>query len=166
MSRFITGNSTLTQVKKKYFKLDDNELYIDSNGDFLLCPRNFLTDNYTIPFGNRVAEDVRPSHFHDLFCRYHRKIKVVKPIQELQDLGILHITNNEVICNDIPIEFLEITNKITRKDANDTFLRMMKATHNISNFKMFIYRIGVALNLNWWLKGSRPLKQEMIYVAL
>ena len=78
MGKFLTGKARLQQTdRKRYWKLLDNEVYKDDNGDIYLTPRNMLSDNYTIPMfvaplaGSPVDFDTRCSHAHDLLCYTH-----------------------------------------------------------------------------------------------
>ena len=83
MGRFITANSRIEQTNMPgYWKTIDNELYLDDSGELILTPRYLWSDGYTFPawtapiLGDKQKWDVRAAHGHDLFCRFHEKIKV------------------------------------------------------------------------------------------
>ena len=60
---------------------ETNQLFYNK-GKLYLVPRNTVTDNYTIPLGiNKSKWDTRPSHLHDIGCKYHQVILVDLPLE-------------------------------------------------------------------------------------
>lgn len=173
MGRFITAKARIEQTENGYWKTLDNELYLDDDGALYITPRFFWSDGYTFPpiltvfLGDKHYWDVRAAHGHDLFCRFHERIKVNMSIALLKMKGYLrtHIDkygNPMVICEDIPLEYLDVE-KVKKKWADDCFKRMMLAV-NIPRSKANIIRFGVTFNLNWYLKtGKRSILTFDIY---
>ena len=82
--KWLTHKSRLEQTDEcNDWILLDNEIYKDDDGSIYLTPRNYKTDNYTVPDwiawlgGSKSKWDVRPSHIHDFGCQYHQLIKIV-----------------------------------------------------------------------------------------
>ena len=156
MGQFITENVRIEQTNKLgYFKTLDNELFMDDDGTLILTPRYFWTDGYTFPrlvmviLGDKNRYNVRPAHGHDLFCRFHQCIKVKLSLTQLRMMGLLREHNGKTVCEDIPLEHLEITS-ISKWDADETFKRMMKACE-INSITRNIIRFGVIFNIGWFL---------------
>ena len=174
MCKFLTGKARIQQVERKgYWRLLDNEVYKDDNGDIHLTPRNMLTDNYTIPLwidlfvGSPVDFDTRCSHAHDLQCYSHEALLVNLTEEELKEKGYLRYSekNKMWICEDVPPEFLS-TRKISKLGANNMLFRSMRAA-GIPLWDRIKVRIGVSFNLNWfiykWLGKTFDLDLEKIY---
>lgn len=169
MGRFITENSRIEQVDTPgYWKTIDNELYLDDNGELYLTPRYFWSDGYTFPrifmlfLGDKQYWDVRAAHGHDLFCRFHQRIRVCMSLTQLKQKEYLRIHKDKVILEDIPIEYLEIE-KISKTWADNCFKRMMIAC-DLPKSKINMIRFGVFFNLNWWLKtGKKSILEYNIY---
>lgn len=171
MGFFITGKARIEQTEKNgYWKLIDNELYVDNDGTMLLTPRRFWSDSYTFPgfimplLGDKNKFDVRGAHQHDLACRFHQLLVVNLTLTELKHKRLIkyHDRKNIVICEDIPTKYLQIKD-ITKKNADDLLKRMM-LTSNIDENICNIVRFGVNFNLNWYIKtGKRSLATYKIY---
>ena len=168
MGYFITARSRIEQTDKMgYWRTLDNELYMDDDGSITITPRYLWTDGYTFPqlamaiLGDKNKHDVRPSHGHDLFCRYHEQIKVTLSLAQLRMLGYLKEHNGKIICEDIPNSFLEIT-PISKFDADNKFKRMM-VTCSMPEFVIKLIRFGVVFNINWLKTGKKSLKEYKLY---
>lgn len=174
MGKFLTGKARLQQTdRKRYWRLLDNEIYKDDNGDIHITPRNMLSDNYTIPLwidllvGSPVDFDTRCCHLHDLQCYSHETLIVTLTEEELIKKGYLRYSekNKMWICEDIPPKFL-ILRKISKLGANNMLFRSMKAA-GVSLWDRIKVRLGVVFNLNWfiykWLKKTFELDLERIY---
>ena len=156
--KWLTGNSRLEKSDKpnKWY-LIDNELFQDKDGTIYLIPRNYETDNYTIPDwiawlgGNKSKWSVRPSHLHDFGCQLHELIKVRLTEQQLRKLHYLRVHNDKLICEDIPPKFLELV-PVTKWEIDCLFKRAMKATKTIPPRVYNLYRCGVFFNLGWLVK--------------
>lgn len=158
MGKFLTGVARIQQTdKKRVWKVLDNELYMDDDGTIYLVPRNFYTDNYTIPTwiawlgGSPVDNDVRGSHLHDLCCDCHSAIKVNLTTDELLKLDLLRCKSKTGmwICENIPEQYLEIIPK-TKKEANDLLYRCMKAAGSAKRDR-YVTRAGVCFNIGWFI---------------
>lgn len=155
MTRFFTDKSRLEQTNEpnKWLMLD-NELYYDNDGKIYLTPRNYITDNYTIPDwiawlgGNKSKYDVRPAHLHDFVCQYHQAIRVKLNEVGLRKMRLLKTFNNKVVCENIPIQFLELV-PFTKWEADCLFKRAMKSTKTIPARVYNLYRGGVFFNFGW-----------------
>ena len=168
MGRFITAKARIEQTELGYWKTLDNELYLDDDGSLYLVPRYFWSDGYTFPgfimmlLGDKHKYDVRAAHGHDLFCRFHERIKVCMSLTTLKLKGYLRLYDDKVICEDIPLEFLDIQ-RVSKTWADDCFKRMMIACE-IPKDKINIIRFGVFFNLNWYLKtGKKSILEYNIY---
>lgn len=139
-----------------------NQLYWDDKYNVLyLVPRNLVTDNYTIPFGiNKSKWDIRPSHLHDIGCKYHKLIVVDLPIYTIVD-KYLYSSDGNIYCKDIPIEYLKVVS-IKYNDNNNLFYRAM-IDCNINKFSSSIYRIGVQFNIGWFLNKPPTINLSKIY---
>ena len=173
-ARFITSKARIEQTDiPGYWKTIDNELFLDSDSQLYLTPRYLYSDGFTYPkiimaiLGDKHYLDVRCAHGHDLFCRFHQRIRVNKSLTVLKMEGYLrtHIDNKGnslVVCEDIPIEYLEVET-ISKKWADDCFKRMLLSC-NVSQKQANILRIGVIFNLNWYLKtGKKSILEYDIY---
>ena len=168
MSYFITAKSRIEQTDKDgYWKLIDNELYLSNNNELTITPRYFWTDGYTFPLfiipfiGDKNKYDVRPAHGHDLFCRFHQKIKVNLSLIQLKQKGILHEHKGMIVCEDIPEEYLSIE-KISKFESNN-LLREMMLTCDIPRKTCNIVRFGTIFNINWINTGKKSLKDYRIF---
>ena len=155
MGRWLTDNSRLEKSDKpnKWFLLD-NELYQDDDGSIYLAPRNYETDNYSIPdwiawiAGNKSKYDPRPAHIHDFGCQYHQLLKLKINEAGLRRLRLLRVHKAKLICEDIPTRFLFLV-PIDKWELDCLFKRMMKATKTIPPKAYNTYRCGVFLNTGW-----------------
>ena len=168
MCRFITAKARIEQTENGYWKTLDNELFLDDDGSLYLVPRYFWSDGYTFPgiimafLGDKHFWDVRPAHGHDLFCRFHQRIKVGMSLSWLKMNNYLRLHDNKVICEDIPIEYLIIEN-VSKTWTDNCFKRMMKSV-NIPKLQRNIIRFGVFFNFNWYLKtGKKSILSFDIY---
>ena len=140
---------------------ETNQLFC-SNGVVYLIPRNTVTDNYTIPFGiNKTRWDTRPSHLHDIGCRYHKVLVVDLPLDVIYS-DYLYIEDNKVRCKDIPIDNI-IVKGISFKECNDLLYKAMMALGNIPKPICKLYRLGVNFNLNWLFTNNNLLYINTIY---
>lgn len=152
-SRIEQGNDT------NDWYLLDNELFEDEDGSIYLTPRNYKTDNYTIPDwiawlgGNKSKWDVRPSHIHDFGCQFHQLLKVNLTEQELIKAKILRLHKTKIVCDDIPREYLSIV-PVTKWQIDCLFKRAMKATGTIPARIYNLFRGGVFFNFGWL--GKHP----------
>lgn len=155
MTRWFTDKSRLEQTNEpnKWLMLD-NELYYDNDGKIYLTPRNYITDNYTIPDwiawlgGNKSKYDVRPAHLHDFVCQYHQAIRVKLNEVQMRKMHYLKTFNNKIVCENIPIQFLELI-PFTKWEADCLFKRAMKSTKTIPAKIYNLYRGGVFFNFGW-----------------
>ncbi len=166
MGKFLTAEARTRQIneRKKWVTLD-NLLYEYDDGVVELTPRLLETDNYTFPkilaliTGDKSEYDVRPSHPHDLKCRYHKRIIVTLSSQELIDLGYLREHYDPVlhevyfVCDDIPAEYLSIET-VTKWDCDCQFKEMILATGNVKKWRAGMYRSGVFFNASWLWTGK------------
>ena len=163
---FLTGSAKIQQLDKKgMYRLCANELYKDEDGTIYLAWRNFQTDNFT--WINSNDWDTRCSHINDIGCKYHQIVKVNLNETKLKEKGILQISpysSNELICNDIPKEYLEVI-KASGHKINNMFYRMLKAADcpKTPKFIQILYRCGVALNFKWFISGKKKINLEKIY---
>lgn len=168
MTRFFTDKSRLEQTNEpnKWLMLD-NELYYDDDGKIYLTPRNYITDNYTIPDwiawlgGNKSKYDVRPAHLHDFVCQFHQAIRVKLNEVGLRKIRLLKTFNNKVVCENIPIQFLELV-PFTKWEADCLFKRAMKSTKTIPARVYNLYRGGVFFNFGW-LGNHKAFDLNKIY---
>lgn len=157
---WLTSRSRLEQAEEQNgWYLLDNELFQDKDGSIYITPRNYKTDNYTIPDwvawlgGNKSKWDVRPSHLHDFGCQYKQLIRVKLTDEELRRMRYLRVFNDKLICEDIPRKFLELI-PVTKWQIDCIFKRAMKATDNIPARVYNLYRCGVFFNVGWL--GNHP----------
>lgn len=163
MGKFLTRPSEIEQVAKmNKYKLLDNELYLDDDGSLYLAWRGYLTDNFTWLRSNNW--DIRCSHIHDVGCQYHQLVKVALPLWALKKLGYLVETEDGLLCNDIPPEYLKVVD-VSKKEVNDLFYRMMRDADCPPTPKVIqlLYRAGVALNIGWYRSGKERIKLDELY---
>lgn len=167
---FLTSKSRIQQTNKDgYWKLVDNELYIDNNGKVMITPRYLWTDGYTFPgliipfIGDKNKFDVRPAHAHDLMCRFHERLIVNLSVKQLMEMSLLREYKNLIICEDIPLNYISIE-KVTKEHC-DNLLKEMMLSCNISKWTSNIVRFGVRFNLNWYLRtGKKSLSEYNIFI--
>ena len=134
--------------------LAENELYQDSDGSIYLVPKNYISDNYTIPDwvawlgGNKSKFDSRPAHIHDFGCQFHQLIKVTLTVNELLQMGFLVYENGYYTCKNIPVEYLTLV-PVTKWEIDCLFKRAMKATGFIPAKTYNLFRCGVFFNVGW-----------------
>lgn len=163
--RWITAHSRLEQVDEDLYELIDNELYEDVDGTLYLAPRGTVTDNFTRPFGNKQKYDVRPSHVHDIGCRYKQLIVVDRTVDTLIASGLLQgRENKKIILEDVPKDWLKIIN-VTKFEVDNLFKRMCEAA-NMPKSAVWLYRAGVFCNVGWLWSGKEKIKKENIYIVL
>lgn len=170
MMKWITDNSRLEKLSEaNKWLMVDNELFQDEDGSIYLTPRNYKTDNYTIPDwvawlgGNKSKWDVRPSHLHDFGCQYHQLIKVNINESTLRKLRYLRVHKNKLVCEDIPMKFLSLI-PVTKWEIDCLFKRAMKATKIIPARVYNLYRGGVFFNFGW-LGNHPPFDLSKIYTV-
>ena len=170
MGRFLTSTERIERYDDGLYIILDNMLYQDDNGTIYLVPRNFVTDNYSIPnwtawiVGDSAERDLRPSWIHDFICAYHKAIKVKLTRADLINKGYYHPhysayrDKGYLVCEDIPKRYLELV-PFTKGEANDLLGRAMEGL-KVPRRKAI--RIGVAFNFNWyWTK--KPYHWGMLY---
>lgn len=163
MGQFLTSASRVEQLPRKtMYRLLDNELYQDDDGSIYLAWRNYETDNFT--WLNHSGYDIRCSHIHDICCEYHQIIKVKLTKSELETIGYLRYYKGKTVCENIPINFLEVLS-ISRLNSNNIFYRMLKSADNPKTPKhiQLLYRAGVSLNVKWLFTGKRKINLNTIY---
>ncbi|MCD7740030.1 MAG: hypothetical protein LUH11_01590 [Candidatus Gastranaerophilales bacterium] len=164
MTIFLTSASRIEQLnKKRMYRLIDNELYQDDDGSIYLAWRGYTTDNFT--WINSNCWDIRCSHIHDVGCQYHRLVKINLIENELYRLGLLHAHGGMIVCEDIPLEYLEVVD-ITGHEVNNLFYRMLRDADNPPTPKTVqcLYRAGVSLNLKWFRTVKNDLDLNKIYI--
>jgi hypothetical protein len=166
--KFLTASSRFEQLPvPEKWKLLDNQLYLDDNGDIILCPRNYITDGFTIPnllsviAGTKMQYDTRASSQHDFECSYGKVIKVHLTEQELLNMKLLHVYNGMFVCEDIPLEYLE-AQKTTFRETNARFARMLKTCKSISKLRYNLITKAVYFNVSWIL-AKHELNMDELY---
>lgn len=166
--KWLTDKTRLEQTHEpNQWIMLDNEVYQDDDGAIYITPRNYITDNYTIPDwiawlgGNKSKYDVRPSHLHDFVCQFKQAIRIKLSEFELRKLRYIHSHNNKIVCEDIPIKFLELI-PFTKWETDCLFKRAMKSTKTIPNWICNLYRGGVFFNFGW-LGGHKAFDLNKIY---
>lgn len=165
--KWITDGASLAKhlIPNKWV-MRHNEVFKDEDGTIYLVPRNYITDNYTIPdclawlAGSKSKYDARPAHIHDFACQFHQLIKIKLPEEEVNS-KYCYDDNGLYTCSDIPPEYLELV-PVTKWGADCLFKRAMKATGNISSYTYSIYRAGVFFNIGW-LGNHPPFDLTKIY---
>lgn len=167
--KFLTSDSRLEKMPApNKWKLADNELFQDLDGTIYLTPRNYVSDNYTIPDwiawlgGNKSKWDCRPAHIHDFGCQYHQLIKVIINEYTLRQMRLLRSYNNKIICEDIPQKYLCLV-LVTKWEIDCLFKRAMKASGSIPARVYNLYRGGVFFNFGW-LGNHPPYNMDNIYI--
>lgn len=172
MGFFITGKANIEQSDEngKWFT-ENNLLYMDYDSIIYLVPRGFKTDGYTIPDivawlgGSKMNLDIRPAILHDFNCYFHKDIIVKLTVPELRKMGLLiqdQQHKDELFCNDIPIEFLEVTD-ISFSETNNKFKRMLQSIKNISKLRIEAMYNAVNLNVTWLWTGKQEIELNNIY---
>lgn len=162
---WITDKSPILQsnIPNKVETLNNQVYY--NNGNAYLIPRGLISDNYTIPLGiNKSKLDVRPSHLHDIACKYHQLILIDLPIRYMEKnfLEDIEIDGNDItICRDIPIECLK-TIKVDFNTANNLLKEAMEDA-NIPKKYCRLYRFAVNFNLNWLFTGKDNINLDKLY---
>lgn len=158
MGRWLTDNSRLIKsARPNRWILLDNELYQDDDGAIYLAPRNYDTDNYSIPdwiaffAGNKSKWDVRPAHIHDFGCQFKQLLRVKINEASLRKLRLLRVHKDKLVCEDIPTKYLCLV-PVTKWEIDCMFKRMMKATKTIPAKVCNTYRAGVFCNIGWLTK--------------
>ena len=156
---FITGQTRMCHTGYNgTWRLLDNQLF-NYNGDVYIVPRNFYTDNYTIPNwiawlgGSKGGRDVRPSHFHDFGCDFHAMVLLTVSLKQLREEGLLRerLCDDGVvrlICDDLPLHYLRVV-KFSKRQVDDMLADMMLATGNITKSEAKKIRAGVFFNIGW-----------------
>lgn len=155
MGRWLTDESRLEKSPKpNRWYLLDNELYQDDDGAIYLAPRNYETDNYSIPdwiaflAGNKSKYDPRPAHIHDFGCQYHQLLRLKINESGLRRLRLLKVHKAKLVCEDIPTKLLCLV-PVDKWELDCLFKRMMKATRTIPKKACNTYRLGVFFNTGW-----------------
>lgn len=162
---FLTSPAVIKQlpIKGKY-KLCTNELFQDTDGSIYLTWRGFVTDNFTWLKTNKW--DIRCSHLHDVGCEYHQIVKVNLRVNDLQNKGLLIYVEklDSWFCKDIPTRYLKVVD-VTKKEINDMFYRALDCADcpKTPDIVKHLYRMGVALNINWYFTGKNPIDLNNLY---
>ena len=162
MTKWITSKAPTIQsnIPNKHMTLY-NQLYLLDDKVYLI-PKYTITDNYTIPFGiDKDKYDVRPSHLHDIGCKYHQLILVDLPLEDIVNKYI-YIIDTNIYCMDIPIKYLKVIN-ISFNNNNNILYNSMLDTNTIPKYICILYRIGVSLNINWLKTGKSNINLDNIY---
>lgn len=137
-----------------------NQIYY-YKGNAYLVPRGLISDNYTIPLGiNKSKWDVRPSHLHDIACKYHQVIMVNLSLPTIIDNYLVDVYDITV-AKDIPIEYLSVVN-INFNNTNNILKEAMKDS-NIPKKYCNLYRFAVNFNLNWLFTGKDKIDLNKLY---
>lgn len=166
MGKFITSHSRFEQTNiPEKWKLIDNQIYQDDDGTLYLCPRNYITDGFTIPSwlafiaGSKMKYDTRASSEHDFECSYHKVIVINITEQKLRSMGLLYAYNGLSVCDNIPLKFLSIKDT-TFLETNKRFLRMLQSVNNIPEWRIELMAKAVNLNASWlWVKHELDLNR-------
>lgn len=163
MGKFLTAAARIAQLPQKgMYKLIDNELFQDDDGNIYLAWRGFATDNFT--WINSSDWDIRCAHGHDVGCKYHQVVRVKLDRETLWKLGLLREHKGMIICEDIPEKFLEVVD-ITGHWINNFFYRMLKSADCPKTPKavQLAYRVGVTFNFNWFFTGKEKIVLKGLY---
>ena len=168
MGTFLTAHSRLEQLNyNEKWKLIDNQLYKDDDGTIYLCPRNYITDGFTIPngltivAGSKMNYDTRASSQHDFECSYHKVILVNVTEHRLRKMGLLTTANGINVCENIPLKYLTIKDT-TFSETNERFVRMLQSVNNIPTWRRFLIGKAVSLNIGW-LFSQRSYDKSKVY---
>lgn len=171
MAIFITGKAVLGQDDKqeKWITLH-NQLFADDDYNIYYVPRYFQTDGYSIPKclttigGSKMEYDIRPAIQHDFECKYHKAIKVKISFSQLKQKGLVReIEKNGIlltICENIPLEYLEVVN-VNFSQANNRFKRGLKAV-GLTKARINMMHFAVYFNFGW-LFSKKELDLEKLY---
>lgn len=163
MGRWITNKGSFIQSNyyNKIITLT-NQVYLDDDNTLYLVPCNTLTDNYTIPLGiNKDKYDSRPSHLHDIGCKYHKFIIIDLPLKELEEKYI-RVVKGKVYCKRIDTKYLKVVDTTFNK-CNNILYNSMVDTNNIPKYICKLYRLGVNCNLNWLFTGKENIEVDKLY---
>lgn len=158
---WLTDKSPILQsdIPNKVETLHNQIFY--HKGDAYLIPRGLISDNYTIPLGiNKSKWDVRPSHLHDIACKYHQVILINLSLPTIVDNYLIDI-HDTTVSKDIPIEYLSVVN-IGFNKTND-LLKEAMIDSNIPNRYCRLYRLAVNFNLNWLFTGKDKIDLNKLY---
>lgn len=162
-AKFLTSSSETKQLNEKgMFRLSHNELFRDEDGKIYLAWRGFKTDNFT--WIKKADWDIRCSHIHDVGCKYHQVVEVHLTEEQLCKKGYLVCVNGDVICKDIPYYYLKVVD-VTGNWINNLFYRMLKYADcpKTPKYIQLLYRVGVALNFNWFKSGKTKINLYKLY---
>lgn len=162
MGQFLTSASRIEQVGNRKYRLIDNELFKDDDGEIYLVWRNYITDNFT--WINSNGYDTRCAHIHDEGCQFKQIVRVKLNEGQLRLCRFLVTKDNKIICKNIPPRFLEVR-KVSGNWINNLFYRMLKSadTPKTPKYIQYLYRAGVALNFKWFLKRNKKIDLTKIY---
>lgn len=163
MGKFLTTSSIKQQLPQKgLYKLLTNELYQDDDGSIYLAWRGFQTDDFS--WLNAEDWDTRCAHGHDVGCKYHQVVRVKLSAAQLKTLGYLHTENGEVVCEDLPVELLKVKD-VSGHWINNLFYRMLRDADcpKTPICTQWLYRAGVAFNLNWFKSGKKKIELDKLY---
>ena len=167
---FLTSHSRFEQLNTpEKWKLIDNQLYKDDDGSIYLCPRNYITDGFTIPnflsvvAGSKMNYDTRASSQHDFECSYHCAIRVNMSEHRLRKMGLLTTSNGLNVCENIPQKYLTIQS-MTFEETNKRFVRMLQSVNNIPNWRRFLIGKAVSLNVAWLFSKHNYDKSKLYEV--
>lgn len=163
MGKFLTTSSAIEQTNKKgIYTLLGNELYKDDDGRIYLAWRGFRSDNFT--WINSSDWDIRCSHGHDVGCKYHQVVEVLLTEHELKQRWFIRYYGDHVYCVDIPKEYLKVKD-VSGNWINNLFFRMLRDANSPLTPKwiQYLYRAGVALNLNWFRTGKTKINLDKLY---
>ncbi len=161
--RFLTAASRIEQLpQKRMYRLLDNELYLDDDGSIYLAWRGYTTDNYT--WINASEYDIRCSHIHDVGCQYHQLVRVKATEWDLNRFGYLRLHKGKMVCENIPVEYLEAVD-VTGHEVNNLFYRMLRDADNPKTPKAVqcLYRAGVSFNLHWFTTGKEKIDLTRLF---
>ena len=157
MGKFLTAAARIAQLPQKgMYKLIDNELFQDDDGNIYLAWRGFTTDNFT--WINSADWDIRCAHGHDVGCKYHQVVRVKLNKKQLQMLRYLRVHKDKIVCENIAPKFLEVVD-VSGHWINNFFYRMLKAADcpKTPKYIQILYRCGVAFNFGWFKSGKEKI---------
>lgn len=158
---WLTDKSPILQsdIPNKVETIHNQVFYY--KGDAYLVPRGLISDNYTIPLGiNKSKWDVRPSHLHDIACKYHQVILINLSLPTIIDDYLIDI-HDITVAKDIPIEYLSVIN-IGFNKTND-LLKEAMISSDIPRKYCNLYRCAVNFNLNWLFTGKDKIDLNKLY---
>lgn len=163
MGKFLTSPARIEQLPQKgMYRVIDNELYRDDDGSIYLVWRGFETDNFT--WINSNDWDTRCSHGHDVGCLHHQVVRVKLNENQLKMLRLLHVKHDKMVCENIPVKFLEVVD-VSGHWINNLFYRMLRDADcpKTPKYIQLLYRTGVALNFGWFKSGKEKIDLKKIY---